>query len=198
MQAGRPNPILPAPWRRRQVLKHLGYWGLAGMGAGAGLSSSWLSSPAQPAFAKGVGQLPEFVGISQWLNTPPLKVADLKGQVVLIQFWTLGCINCQRTLPSMVAWQRQYAQRGLKIIGIHTPEFPYEREIRNIRQAMQTYNIVYSVAVDNQFKTWMAYQNRFWPHLFLADRQGRIQYDHIGEGAYDRTEKMIRQLLSAK
>jgi thiol-disulfide isomerase/thioredoxin len=148
--------------------------------------------------AKGVGQLPEFVGISQWLNTPPLKVADLKGQVVLIQFWTLGCINCQRTFPSMVAWQRQYAQRGLKIVGIHTPEFPYEREISNIRQAMQKYDITYSVAVDNQFKTWMAYQNRFWPHLFLADRQGKIQYDHIGEGAYDRTEQMIRQLLSAK
>jgi thiol-disulfide isomerase/thioredoxin len=199
MQTDRQNVITIAPWSRRWVLKQLGYLGLAGLGAGIGLGGSWLSQQPQPALAVGSGQpLPEFAGISQWLNSAPLKISDLRGQVVLIQFWTLGCINCQRTLPSMVSWQRQYAQRGLKIIGIHTPEFAYERDIGNIRRAMEKYNITYSVAVDNQFKTWSAYQNRFWPHLFLADRQGNLQYDHIGEGAYDRTEQKIRQLLSAK
>jgi hypothetical protein len=98
----------------------------------------------------------------------------------------------------MAAWQRQYASKGLKIIGVHSPEFAYERDISNIRQAMKKYDLTYAVAVDNQFKTWKAYNNRYWPHLFLADRQGRLQYDHIGEGAYERTEQTIRQLLAKR
>ncbi|MBA3921346.1 MAG: thioredoxin family protein [Nostocaceae cyanobacterium] len=139
--------------------------------------------------------LPDFQGIQQWLNSNPLSVGDLKGSVVLIQFWTFACINCQRTLPYVTKWHRQYAAQGLKVIGIHTPEFVYERQVNNVKRALQQHQITYPVPIDNEFKTWKAYNNEYWPHLFLADRRGLMRYDHIGEGAYDTTEQTIRQLL---
>lgn len=139
--------------------------------------------------------LPEFQGINQWLNSPPLNTANLKGKVVLVQFWTFACINCQRTLPYITRWHQQYASQGLQVIGVHTPEFPFEQDINNVKAALKRHKITYPVPQDNQFKTWQAYQNQYWPHLFLADRQGVLRYDHIGEGAYDETEQTIRQLL---
>ena len=139
--------------------------------------------------------LPEFQGIKQWLNSVPLSTDDLKGNVVLVQFWTFACINCQRTLPYVTRWHRQYAAQGLKVIGIHTAEFAFERDVNNIKRALQQHKITYPVPVDNEYKTWKAYNNEYWPHLFLADRQGLLRYDHIGEGAYDQTEQTIRQLL---
>lgn len=139
--------------------------------------------------------LPEFQGISQWLNSSPLDMADLKGKVVLVQFWTFACINCQRTLPYIVRWHQQYAAQGLKIVGVHTPEFPFERDINNVKKALKQRQITYPVALDNDYKTWSAYKNQYWPHLFLADRQGIQRYDHIGEGAYEETEQIIRKLL---
>lgn len=139
--------------------------------------------------------LPEFQGISQWLNSSPLDMADLKGKVVLVQFWTFACINCQRTLPYIIRWHQQYAAQGLKIVGVHTPEFPFERDINNVKKALKQRQITYPVALDNDYKTWSAYQNQYWPHLFLADRQGIQRYDHIGEGAYEETEQIIRKLL---
>jgi thiol-disulfide isomerase/thioredoxin len=139
--------------------------------------------------------LPDFQGIQQWLNSDPLAIADLKGNVILIQFWTFACINCQRTLPYITQWHRQYAAQGLKVIGIHTPEFAFERDPNNIKRALQQHKINYPVPIDNDYKTWKAYNNEYWPHLFLADRQGLMRYDHIGEGAYDTTEQTIQQLL---
>ena len=139
--------------------------------------------------------LPEFIGIQEWLNSSPLTIANLSGNVVLIQIWTFACINCQRTLPYVVKWHEQYAKQGLKVAGIHTPEFPFERDINQIKSALSKHQITYPIAVDNQHKMWSAYDNEYWPHLFLADRRGIIQYDHIGEGAYDKTEQKIRQLL---
>lgn len=139
--------------------------------------------------------LPEFQGINQWLNSTPLNTANLKGKVVLVQFWTFACINCQRTLPYITRWHQQYASQGLQVIGVHTPEFPFEKDINNVKAALKRHKITYPVPQDNQFKTWQAYQNQYWPHLFLADRQGILRYDHIGEGAYDETEQTIRQLL---
>jgi len=139
--------------------------------------------------------LPEFQGISQWLNSSPLSIQDLKGSVVMVQFWTFACINCQRTLPYVTRWHEQYAAKGLKIIGVHTPEFAFERDPHNIRDAMQKHGINYPVPIDNEFKTWKAYENEYWPHLYLADREGKLRYDHIGEGAYTQTEQMIQQLL---
>ncbi len=199
--------------QRRQLL----YLGLGATGAGLasamGLgcqrqpTSIAANNPAVPASPVASSQevaaapagkaLPEFQGIQQWLNSSPLTVADLKNQVVLIQFWTFACINCQRTLPYIVQWHQKYATQGLKIVGIHTAEFAFERDINNIKQAITKHNITYPVPVDNQFKTWRAYENEYWPHLFLADRQGLIRYDHIGEGAYDTTEQMIQKMLKA-
>ncbi|WP_017300398.1 thioredoxin family protein [Nodosilinea nodulosa] len=153
------------------------------------------NSATAAAPAPGGQPMPELRGISQWLNSEPLTIASLRGNVVLLQFWTFSCINCQRTLPSLVGWHQRYADQGLKIIGVHTPEFAYEREVNNIRQALQQHGITYPVPVDNDFQTWRAYDNRYWPHLFLADRNGIMRYDHIGEGAYDTTEQTIRALL---
>lgn len=139
--------------------------------------------------------LPEFQGISEWLNGSPLTVADLSGSVVLIQFWTFACINCQRTLPYIVKWHQQYADQGLKVVGVHTPEFAFERETSNVQKALKEHEITYPVPIDIDFKTWKAYDNGYWPELYLADRQGKLRYNHIGEGAYDETEQTIRQLL---
>ena len=163
------------------------------------LATNQVQASKEPAVRLAVASdksLPEFQGISTWLNSSPLTTADLKGNVVLVQFWTFSCINCQRTLPYIVQWHQKYADQGLKVIGIHTPEFAFERETNNIQKALQEHQITYAVPVDNEYKTWKAYENNFWPHLFLADRQGILRYDHIGEGAYDQTEQTIRQLLS--
>jgi thiol-disulfide isomerase/thioredoxin len=159
------------------------------------LSKNALDSSAIAATSTGGGSIPEFQGISQWLNSPPLTPSLLKGSVVLVQFWTFSCINCQRTLPYVTDWHRKYAAKGLKVIGVHTPEFAFERDANNVRSAMKKNRIDYAVALDNEFKTWNAYSNKYWPHLFLADRKGIIRYDHIGEGAYDTTEQTIRRLL---
>jgi thiol-disulfide isomerase/thioredoxin len=179
-------------WQRRKLLTYLGLGAIAALSLPAdrspGIDSQLLAATYPP-------KLPEFRGISEWIDSSPLTPKDLLGKVVLIQIWTLGCINCQRTLPYVVNWHKKYAAKGLQTIGIHTPEFPFERDPHNIRRAMSKYGINYPVAVDNNFETWKAYNNQYWPHLFLADRQGRIQYDHIGEGAYAETETKIRQLL---
>lgn len=194
--------------QRRQLLLYLGL-GVLGAGSATALglgtrkinpTATLLPTPAatQPeaAVLAATGKtLPDFQGIQQWLNSNPLTISDLKGNVVLIQFWTFACINCQRTLPHITQWHRQYAAQGLKVIGIHTPEFAFERDPNNIKRALQQHQITYPVPVDNDYKTWKAYSNEYWPHLFLADRRGLMRYDHIGEGAYDTTEQTIQQLL---
>jgi thiol-disulfide isomerase/thioredoxin len=159
------------------------------------LSDKTLGNSAIAAPSPSGAPLPEFQSISQWLNSPPLTRNSLKGSVVLVQIWTFACINCQRTLPYVTSWHRKYAAKGLKVIGVHTPEFAFERDVNNIKNAMKKHQITYPVAIDNEFKTWNAYNNKYWPHLFLADRQGILRYDHIGEGAYDTTEQTIRRLL---
>jgi thiol-disulfide isomerase/thioredoxin len=187
--------------QRRQFL--LGGLGAASAGIAANLwprslaTSANRSSPPPATNTAAAQRLPEFQGIQQWLNSSPLTRQDLKGRVVLLQFWTLGCINCQRTLPYITSWHQQYAKQGLQVIGVHTPEFPFERKVSNIQAAMKRHGITYPVAIDNNFKTWQAYRNEYWPHLFLADRQGIIRYDHIGEGAYAETAQMIQKLLQS-
>jgi thiol-disulfide isomerase/thioredoxin len=187
--------------RRRQLLWYLGLsTGTAALSIGFKQADSQTSAsdkiPSSLAVAApNTKSLPEFQGISQWLNSPDLDVAQLRGKVVLVQFWTFACINCQRTLPYITRWHREYAKQGLQVVGIHTPEFPFERDANNVKRAVKQYQINYPVGLDNEYKTWEAYQNQHWPHLFLADRQGFLHYDHIGEGAYDKTEQTIRTLL---
>ncbi len=143
-----------------------------------------------------IGTAPEFTGITAWLNSEVLTMDELRGRPVLIDFWTFGCINCIRTLPHVRAWHDAYAPHGLVIVGVHTPEFRHEYEEANVRESLPARGVIWPVAMDNGYKTWRAYQNRFWPHKFLIDQEGQIRYHHIGEGAYQETEKAIRALLA--
>jgi thiol-disulfide isomerase/thioredoxin len=189
---------MPLSLPRRKFLTYLGL-GTLGYQLASCASRPSVSKIITPdAIAMSTNRLPEFQGISEWIDSKPIITKDLLGKVVLVQIWTFACINCQRTLPSVVGWNQKYAAKGLQIVGIHTPEFPFERDSKNIRLAIAKHGITYPVGVDNDFQTWKAYKNEYWPHLFLADRQGIIRYDHIGEGAYDETENKIRALLAQK
>ena len=141
------------------------------------------------------GAVPEFAGIETWLYSEPLSMAALRGQVVLVDFWTYGCINCVHVLPHVVQWHEKYKDRGLVVIGVHTPEFAYERDTNNVKKAIQRHGIRYAVAQDNKFATWNAYHNRYWPTAYLVDRSGELVFRHAGEGAYDEIERTIQQLL---
>ncbi|WKZ28657.1 MAG: thioredoxin family protein [Patescibacteria group bacterium] len=139
--------------------------------------------------------MPEFTNIASWLNSSPLAVDDLKGKVVLIDFWTYSCINCIRTLPYVTSWYGKYAENDFVVIGVHTPEFAFEKEEKNVRQAIERHGIRYPVALDNAYGTWTAYGNRYWPAHYLFDAEGRLRYYHFGEGKYDKTEAAIQSLL---
>ena len=141
---------------------------------------------------------PDFAGIERWINSEPLKIEQLRGKVVLVDFWTYTCINCIRTLPYLKDWDRTYRDEGLVIVGVHSPEFEFEKKYENVLKAVNDYQLKYAVAQDNNYVTWNMYQNRYWPHKFLIDIDGYIRYDHIGEGNYEDTEKMIQSLLDEK
>ena len=164
---------------------------------------------AEPAAAAGgdreasdlpvLGDAPEIVGTQRWFNTPggrALSLSSLRGEVVLIDFWTYSCINCLRTLPYLRAWDERYRDDGLRVIGVHSPEFPFERDAANVEDAVRRNDLGYAVAQDNEFATWNAYGNRFWPAKYLIDAEGNVRYTHFGEGAYDETETAIRELLA--
>ena len=138
---------------------------------------------------------PEFGGIEAWLNSPPLTMAALKGKVVLVDVWTYSCINCIRTLPYLTEWDKKYRDKGLVIVGVHSPEFAFEKSKENVEKALVKYGITYPVALDNQMVTWGNFNNKYWPAKYLIDQQGRIVYKHFGEGDYDVTEYNIRALL---
>jgi cytochrome c biogenesis protein CcdA/thiol-disulfide isomerase/thioredoxin len=140
-------------------------------------------------------QAPELGGITAWLNSPPLNIAHLKGKVVLIDFWTYSCINCLRTLPYLKDWYAKYKDKGLVIIGVHTPEFDFEKNLENVSNAVIRYGIQYPVALDNQFLTWRRFNNHYWPAHYLIDKKGNVVYQHFGEGEYDVMENNLRFLL---
>ena len=145
------------------------------------------------------GPAPEFRNVDTWLNTPggrPLSFASLKGKVVLLDFWTYSCINCQRTLPQVEAWARDYKDSGLVVVGVHTPEFGFERVPSNVAKAAKDLGVAYPVAIDNGYGTWNAYNNLFWPAEYLVDASGNVRHIHFGEGGYGQTEGFIRQLLA--
>ena len=142
---------------------------------------------------------PDLVGITGYINTSPEELnAAIKDKVVLYDIWTYSCINCIRTLPYINAWNVKYADKGLLIIGIHSPEFEFEKDINNVKTAVENYGIKYPVVLDNDMKTWKAFENRYWPRKYIADSEGYIRYDHIGEGGYAETEKIIQQLLEER
>ncbi|MGA3185415.1 MAG: thioredoxin family protein, partial [Candidatus Dormibacteria bacterium] len=142
---------------------------------------------------------PNFQGIAAWINTPggaPLTIKSLRGKVVLVDFWTYSCINCQRSLPHVEAWYQLYGTDGLVVVGVHTPEFAFEHVVSNVQSAVQQFGVTYPVAVDNNYSTWNAYDNEYWPADYLIDASGEVRYEAFGEGQYGETETAIRQLLA--
>jgi cytochrome c biogenesis protein CcdA/thiol-disulfide isomerase/thioredoxin len=173
---------------------------------------AWLTqalAPAAAAAAPGAGEggatgpaaatapAPEFTGLQRWFNVEqPLTMAGLRGQVVLVDFWTLSCINCVRTLPHLQRWHQRFAARGLVIVGVHTPEFAHEREAAQVQAAIRRHGLGYAVAQDNQYATWRAWGTRYWPSLYLVDREGRVVFRHVGEGDYEHIEAQIERALA--
>jgi len=138
---------------------------------------------------------PNFVGIDNWLNSAPLNITDLRGKVVLIDFWTYGCYNCVNTLPHVTRLYDTYKDKGFVVVGVHTPEFPFEKSIGNLQAALKRYGIRYPVAQDNEYATWNAYRNQYWPAQYILDQTGKIVFEHAGEGQYDEMERVVRKLL---
>jgi thiol-disulfide isomerase/thioredoxin len=141
------------------------------------------------------GVLPDLAGATTWLNSPPLSAQALRGKVVLIDFWTFGCINCQRALPYVRAWAEKYKDQGLVVIGVHSPEFAFERKVDNVKRAAHDLGLGFPIAIDNEFAIWRSFSNQYWPAHYFVDAQGRIRFHHFGEGEYERSEQVIRQLL---
>ncbi|MDR5760349.1 thioredoxin family protein [Caballeronia sp. LZ035] len=170
---------------------------IAAFGAVAALTafaSTGASSEPDPARQLAV-QAPDFTGIDNWLNSPPLDLKNMRGKVVLVDFWTFDCINCAHTLPHVKDWYARYRDKGLVVVGVHTPEFGFERDTGNLKKAVQRYGIDFPVAQDNAYATWNAYGNQYWPALYLIDQNGRIVYRHYGEGRYAETDAKIKELL---
>ena len=138
---------------------------------------------------------PEISG-GQWINSEPLTLQSLRGRVVLIEFWTFACYNCRNTLPTLEMWDSRYRDKGLTTIGVHTPELDSERDIDSLRREIAALGIKYAVVTDNEYSTWRAYNVEAWPTIFLLDKQGRVRWTHVGEGAYRETEEVIKKLLA--
>ncbi len=162
----------------------------------APLSGAGTAAPPSAPGSQSSPTIPDFAGGGHWFNSPPLSLADLKGQVVVVDFWTYSCVNCLRTLPYLKEWYAKYGGRGLTIIGVHSPEFDFERDPENVARAIAKYGVAWPVVMDNDYAIWQAYGNRYWPHKYIADAQGRLRYHHIGEGGYAETEEQIRELLA--
>jgi thiol-disulfide isomerase/thioredoxin len=141
------------------------------------------------------GRLPLLGGATGWLNTEPLTTEDLRGRVVLIDFWTYTCINWLRTLGYVRAWSEKYRDQGLVVVGVHTPEFPFERDVDNVRDAAKDMAVEYPVALDSDYAIWRAFSNRYWPAVYIADAQGQIRHHHFGEGGYEECERIVQRLL---
>jgi thiol-disulfide isomerase/thioredoxin len=153
------------------------------------------SVPVQLAEARAAA--PNFVGISKWFNSVPLSIGDLRGKVVLVDFWTYGCYNCVNTLPYVTKLYETYKDKGLVVVGIHTPEFPFERSAGNVQAALKRHGITYPVAQDNDSATWNAWRNQYWPAQYIVDQHGNVVFSHAGEGQYDEIERTVRRLLNA-
>lgn len=154
-----------------------------------------------PAEAEGsplpvLGRMPSLGGATGWLNSPPLTAEGLRGKVVLIDFWTYSCINCLRSIPYVEAWSKRYRDQGLVVIGVHAPEFPFEKEVGNVRRAVADLKIDYPVAIDDDYAIWRAFDNQYWPAHYLIDAEGRVREVHFGEGSYDKSERAIQKLLA--
>lgn len=144
----------------------------------------------------GIGMKAPDITNDTWLNGPPVHLDDLKGKVVMVEFWTFGCYNCRNVEPYVKEWYRKYHQQGLAIIGVHSPEFTYEQDVEKVKRYLVDHDIHYAVPIDNDFSTWNRYGNRYWPAMYLIDKRGIIRHVRIGEGGYQETERLIQELLT--
>jgi thiol-disulfide isomerase/thioredoxin len=177
----------------------------ATVAAGAAAIATLVASPAASAASTPTANMinngtiaPEFTGIDKWLNSDPLTLQQLRGKVVLVDFWTYTCINCIHVLPYVKTWNQKYKDQGLVVVGVHTPEYPFERDTDNVRKAIKRFDITFPVAQDNRYATWNAYGNQYWPAFYLVDKKGHVVYTHFGEGDYEQTEAKIKALLAEK
>ncbi len=168
-----------------------------GLSLGASARGGAMSPPIAPAAATlpVEGDLPSLDGATLWLHSPPLTAAGLRGKVVLVEFWTYTCVNWLRQLPYVRAWAEKYKDKGLVVIGVHTPEFDFEKDVENVRRAAQAMRVDYPIAIDNDHSVWDAFANQYWPALYIADAEGRIRHHQFGEGGYEECERVIQQLL---
>ncbi|HUS12750.1 MAG TPA: redoxin domain-containing protein [Pyrinomonadaceae bacterium] len=173
--------------------------GLVVVGAAAyatGLTKLFFGSSAEYKSSESA-TAPELAA-GDWINSEPLKLKDLRGRVVLVEFWTFGCYNCRNTLPHIKDWDNRYREKGLTVIGVHSPEFDEERKVEHLRREVSSLGIRYPVVTDNDYQTWNAYKVEAWPTVFLLDKQGRIRWMRVGEGDYDEAERLIQKLLAEK
>lgn len=182
----------------QSLLDGLGHNDAAALRVTENGASSGAGMPAQPyrSMLPDRGAAPGFAGAVSWLNTAPLNADELRGKVVLVNFWTYSCINCIRTLPYVRSWAEKYRDQGLVVVGVHTPEFAFEKKVENIRQAATRFGIDYPIAVDNDFKIWRAFRNSYWPAIYLVDAQGRIRHTQFGEGGEALSDRAIQDLLA--
>jgi thiol-disulfide isomerase/thioredoxin len=166
--------------------------------AGCGVAGSVTQTAAAPFQLPIEGELPSLGSASTWLNSPPLTAAGLRGKVVLIDFWTYTCINWLRSLPYVRAWAEKYKDRGLVVIGVHAPEFAFEKDVDNVRRAARDLKVDFPIAIDNDHAIWRAFRNQYWPALYFVDAKGRIRHHHFGEGDYERSETIVQQMLAAE
>lgn len=169
---------------------------LAGCAFASACSSGVSADPVEQTSASLAPVAPEFQGIGHWLNAAPQTLAGLRGKVVLVEFWTYSCINCIHVMPYVKQWHAKYKDQGLVVVGVHTPEYGYEKKLDNLQAAVKRFGITYPVAQDNDYRTWNAYGNQYWPALYLVDKNGYIAYRHFGEGDYATTEATIQRLLA--
>jgi thiol-disulfide isomerase/thioredoxin len=191
-----------------RLVKPLTVFALAGFGVLLGQASAQQPASTEPAASTTAevneyrSALPDYgpapeIQSAAWVNSDsPLRLTGLKGNVVLVEFWTFGCINCIHTLPYIEDWYQKYKDQGLQVIGVHFPEFSYEHDIQNIADAAVRLKVSYPIGMDNDGTTWRAYDQHYWPTMYLVDKQGHVRYVHIGEGAYDQTERSIQDLLN--
>jgi len=182
--------------RRFLALALAGTAGLFGFAAPA-ISGDLAPQDTMSLHADARQPAPDFVGLDRWFNSEPLSIRNLRGKVVLVNFWTYGCINCVHTLPHVTQLYAKYKDRGFVVIGIHTPEFPFERSAANVQTALKRHGITYPVAQDNDSRTWNAYSNQYWPAQYIVDRSGKVIYQHAGEGQYDEMDRIVARLLEA-
>jgi thiol-disulfide isomerase/thioredoxin len=172
--------------------------GCAGLVTTSLMGAGTAAKAQEPPSIVGSSPLGGLAGATGWINSQPLTARELKGKVVLVDFWTYSCINCLRSVPYIEAWAQKYKDSGLVVIGVHTPEFDFEKELPNVQKAVTKFGITYPVALDSEQKIWDAFDNQYWPAHYFIDAKGKVRYEHFGEGDYDKSEQWIQQLLAER